>query len=394
MRMLYYQFLVFLSCNRFLSFFCQMEKVFVIEVLDVNEAPVKIQITSTGAQVSFPTNNARVKENSPQGTVIGTLEALDHDYNQQLSFRLDDDANGTFAVDSSSPTCSTVTNLPGYNTKCTTLLKLKGKLNYEEKKDYVITVRATDNHGLFTSQQLSITVVDQNDAPTNITLGGGSSANVYENSNGALVGVLATTDEDASQSFTYTLVDDAGGRFVVRGDKLFVSNSANLDFEKQTLYSVSIQTKDSGSPSLRYTKDFSITVLDANEAPTMIGLTNSHVIENSKPGTVIGSLNVTDPDNLGPQGVRQSHVCSIVGSQIGKFIIQSNVLKVGQATLDYEKATIHDVFVNCVDNGTPRLNLQKNLTVFVDDANEAPSTIALSSSSVAENSPPSLVGKS
>lgn len=371
-----------------------MEKVFLIEVLDVNEAPVKIQITSASAQVSFPTNNARVKENSPQGTVTGTLEALDHDYNQRLSFRLDDDANGTFVLDSSSPRCSAVSNLPGFKTKCTTLLKLKRKLDYEEKRDYVITVRATDNHGLFTSQQLSITVVDQNDAPTNITLGGGGSANVYENSNGALVGVLATTDEDASQTFTYSLIDDAGGRFVVRGDKLFVSNSANLDYEKQSSYSVSIQTTDSGSPSLKYTKYFSITVLDINEAPSMIGLTNSNVTENSKPGTVIGSLNVTDPDNLGPQGVRQSHTCSVVGNQIGKFLIQNSVLKVNQATLDYEQASKHDIIVNCVDNGVPSLNLQQNVSVFVDDVNEAPSKIALSSSSVAENSSPSLVGKS
>jgi hypothetical protein len=91
-----------------------MEKVFTIEVLDVNEAPVRIQITSTGAQMSFPVNNARVKENSPLNTVIGTLIALDYDSNQNLTFRLDDDANGKFVLDSTSK-CSTVSNMLGYN---------------------------------------------------------------------------------------------------------------------------------------------------------------------------------------------------------------------------------------------------------------------------------------
>jgi hypothetical protein len=236
-------------------------------------------------------------------------------------------------------------------------------------------------------------VVDQNDAPTNITLGGGGSAIVNENSNGALVGALATTDEDVSQTFIYTLTNDTAGRFVIRGNKLFVSNSANLDFEKQSSYSVRIQVKDSGTPSMGISKDFPITVVDVNEAPTMIGLANSHVTENSKPGTVIGSLNVTDPDDLGLQGAWQSHVCSVVGSQIGNFVVQNNVLTVDQANVNFEQASSQDVLVNCVDNGSPVLNLQQKVVVVVDDVNEAPSKIMLSSSSVTENSPPSLVGK-
>lgn len=366
-----------------------MEKAFIIEVLDVNDAPFSIQMTPTNGQVSFPTNTPRVKENSPLNTIIGTLVGLDPDLNQQLSFQLDDDASGQFVLDAQSK-CLAVTNIQGYNTQCSTLLKLNGPLNYEKTKDFSIIVRVTDTHGSFTTQQLTVTVIDQNDPPTNITLSGSI---VNENSNGALIGAFTTLDEDTSQSYMYSLIDDASGRFDVQGSKLYASSNANLDFENQTAYKITVQVKDTGSPPLNFTKGFSITVRDINEAPTSFNLTNNFVMENSNPGTVIGSLVVRDPDNLGPNGTVQTHVCSVIGSQVGKFVVQSNVLKLGSAAVNFEQASIINVDIRCTDNGNPPLSLSKTEQVIVGDVNEAPSNISLSSNTIAENTSPSLVGK-
>ena len=84
---------------------------FTIEVLNVNEAPVSIDFTSVGGQLSFADNKPRVKENSVKGTVVGTLEAHDPDLTQTLKFKLDDTAGGRFSLDTKKATCTTSTKV-------------------------------------------------------------------------------------------------------------------------------------------------------------------------------------------------------------------------------------------------------------------------------------------
>lgn len=368
-----------------------MEKSFTIEVLDVNEAPIHINITSQGGQLTFPDGHAQVREHSASGTVIGKLQALDHDAVQTLTFKLDDDAGGKFTLGSPA-SCQTITNIPGVNTKCTIDLRVNGDMDYETSKEYHVTVRVTDKNGLFTTEQLRIDIIDQNDAPENVTLGGSYTASVNENVNGALVGQLVTSDQDVAQTYTYKLLNDAAGRFVILNDKLYVSSSANLDYEVQTVFTVKVQSNDSGTPSLGLVQDFQITVLDVNEAPANITLAPANITENSQSGTAIGQLSVSDPDNYGPRGTWQTHSCQVTGNQIGKFVIQSNVVTVGSASLDYEVASVIRVQVKCTDSGSPPLSLVTVLSIAVDDVNEAPTGISLSSDVIAENQSPLLIG--
>ena len=369
-----------------------MEKSFTIEVLDVNEAPISINITSQGGQLSFPDGHAQIRENSASGTKIGTLEAFDYDAGQNLTFNLDDDAGGKFKL-ASRANCQSITNNPGVNTKCTTDLLLNGSLDYEVSTEYSLMVRVTDNNGTFMIQRLKITVVDQNDAPENVTLGGSNAASVNENSNGNYVGTLVTSDQDVNQTHTYKLLDSAGGKFVILAIWLYVSPSANLNYEAQSQFTVRIQSEDNGSPPLSLVKNFTITVIDVNEAPVNITISPAGIAENSAPGTVIGQLNVTDPDNYGSRGAWQSHNCQVIGNQLGKFTVQTNLLVVGNANLDYEQAALILVQLRCSDSGSPPLSLVKVLSVSVDDVNEAPTGISLSSDVIAENQSPLFIGR-
>ena len=369
-----------------------MEKLFTIEVLDVNEAPSRTNITSQGGQLSFPNGHAQIRENSAFGTKIGTLEAFDYDARQNLTFNLDDDAGGNFKL-ASRANCQSIANIPGVNTKCTTDLLLNGSLDYEVSAEYSLMVRVTDNKGTFMTQRLKITVVDQNDAPENVTLGGSNAASVNENANGAFVGELVTSDQDVGQTHTYKLLNSARGKFVILNNKLYVSSSANLDYEAQSQFTVSIQSEDNGSPRLSLAKDFKITIIDVNEAPVNITLSPANIAENSVPGTVIGQLNVTDPDNYGSRGVCQSHNCQVIGKQVGKFTVQTNSLVVGNANLDYEQASFILVQVKCSDSGSPPLSLVKVLSVTVADVNEAPTGISLSGDAITENQSPLLTGR-
>ena len=92
----------------FLPFCClQVKRGFTIEVLDVNEAPGTTQFLSLGGQLTFPDGRPKVRENSANGTVVGTIKAFDPDRKQTISFELEDDASGRFGL-SSSVSCSPV----------------------------------------------------------------------------------------------------------------------------------------------------------------------------------------------------------------------------------------------------------------------------------------------
>ena len=65
----------------------------------------------------------------------------------------------------------------------------------------------------------------------------------------------------------------------------------------------------------------------------------------------------------------------------------------GNANLDYEHAALILVQVRCSDSGSPPLSLAKVLSITVDDVNEAPTGISLSSDAIAENQSPMLIGR-
>src|SRR5205085_2341401 len=110
-------------------------------------------------------------------------------------------------------------------------------------------IRSTDAGGLSTEKAFTITVADANDAPTDIAL---SDASVFENHpSGTAVGTLSTTDQDAGDSFAYTLVSGTGSAdnasFQISGNTL--QTAASFDFETKASYSVRVRSTDGGSLS-------------------------------------------------------------------------------------------------------------------------------------------------
>ena len=54
---------------------------------------------------------------------------------------------------------------------------------------------------------------------------------VNENANCAFVGELMTSDQDVGQTHTYKLLNSARVKFMILNNKLYISSSANLDYE-------------------------------------------------------------------------------------------------------------------------------------------------------------------
>jgi hypothetical protein len=104
-------------------------------------------------------------------------------------------------------------------------------------------------------------------APTDISL---SADTIAENAGtNATVGTFSTTDPDAGNTFTYTLVagdgDDDNGLFNISGSTLRATNS--LNYEDAATRSIRVRSTDQGS--LTFEKQFTINVTDVNEAPVI-----------------------------------------------------------------------------------------------------------------------------
>ncbi|MEW9617774.1 cadherin domain-containing protein [Shinella sp. S4-D37] len=132
-----------------------------------------------------------------------------------------------------------------------------------------------------------------NAVPADLALSGDA---VAENAvGGTVVGDLSATDADAD-TLTYTLEDDAGGKFSVVNDNgtwKLVTNGA-LDYETTPSHDVTVKVSDGNGGET--TRTFTLNVTDVDEAPADIALSNTTVSESARIGSVVGTLSATAED--------------------------------------------------------------------------------------------------
>lgn len=85
---------------------------------------------------------------------------------------------------------------------------------------------------------------------------------------GESIGTLTASDPEPTETFTFSLIDDAGGRFAVQGDQIVVADATLFDFETATSHDVIVRVTDSGG--LEFQKTFTINVTDVPELYTIL----------------------------------------------------------------------------------------------------------------------------
>ncbi|MCV3217086.1 Ig-like domain-containing protein, partial [Plectonema radiosum NIES-515] len=149
------------------------------------------------------------------------------------------------------------------------------------------TVRATDIAGNTSSFS---TIIYRFSAPTAINL---THNTVAENSAvGTVIGELSSIDPDSGDTHTYTLIDNAGGRFQIVDNKLQVANGTLLDFETNTQHTVIIRSTDKNGLILDKTQAIAIT--NVNEVPIFTSTPNNTTVESGS--TFTYNITTTDPD--------------------------------------------------------------------------------------------------
>jgi Ca2+-binding RTX toxin-like protein len=124
-----------------------------------------------------------------------------------------------------------------------------------------VFVKITDqsNAAFTVTKQIDLTINPVNHGPTDITL---TNKSVRElSAAGDFVGRLGAADQDAGETFTYQLIDTAGGRFkIVNGHDLVVDNGFLLDFEQAATHRIKVQVTDSAGAS--FVKDMAVGLID------------------------------------------------------------------------------------------------------------------------------------
>lgn len=127
--------------------------------------------------------------------------------------------------------------------------------------DFEGTARPSGNGFDIGADELGNSTPPVNQPPTDVLL---SNSVVKENSAaGTVVGTLSAVDPNFGDTHTFTLVDDAGGRFAISAGKLVVASGASLDFETAATHTIVVRATDSGGLTLD--KTLAITVQNVNE---------------------------------------------------------------------------------------------------------------------------------
>ncbi|WP_170137926.1 cadherin domain-containing protein [Chitinophaga dinghuensis] len=320
------------------------DKVFTIQVTNVNEAPTNISLS----------NNA-VDEGLPVNTLVGTLSATDPDANDTFTYSFDGGADDA---------AFTITG---------NQLKTAAVFNYATKNTYNIKIKVTDAGGLSFTKDFVITVNKVNHAPTDIALD--NSAVPEESIVGTTVGNLSATDPDANDTFTYSFgggTDDA--QFTISGTQL--KTAAVFNYNTKNTYNIKIKVTDAGG--LSFTKDFVITVTKVNHAPTDVILDNTSVPEGSIVGTTVGNLSATDPDT------GDTFTYSFGGgTDDAQFTISGTQLKTA-AVFNYATKNTYNIKIKVTDAGG--LSVTKDFVITVTKVNHAPTDVILDNTSVPEGS--------
>ena len=186
----------------------------------------------------------------------------------------------------------------------------------------VFTYTIQDTGGLTSTTQITITIQGANDTPFDLVAVG---MNTNENAaNGTIVGSISGNDSDSGDTPTYSLTNDANGRFAINSATgvVTVADSSQLNFEAATSHNVTVRVTDLAGAT--YDESFTITLNDMNEfsvtTPIDSNASVNQVAENSALGTAIGiTAAASDTD-----ATNNSVTYSLVNNDGGRFVIDNS----------------------------------------------------------------------
>jgi large repetitive protein len=209
-----------------------------------------------------------------------------------------------------------------------------------------------------------------NQTPSDLRL---SNVTIAENNAAkGLVGTFSTTDQNSRDLHTYQLVTGTGSTdnavFSIVNNQLVLN--ARPDFETKESYSVRVRVSERSGLSTE--RVLTIGVMDVNEAPSDIVLSNQTILENNRVNALVGIFSTVDSDRNDTFSYQL--VSGAGDTDNHRFIIQNNELRLVEQA-DFERKSSYSIRVQVTDAlGQLR---EEILTIQVRDQEEAPISISL-----------------
>jgi hypothetical protein len=217
----------------------------------------------------------QIEENQIPGVLIGTLSTSDEDVDDTHTYTLlegiVDNSNFTLSGDQ---------------------LYASVALDFETQEQYGVTISVSDSKGASFQKEVVITVIDSNDAPSDIIL---DNSSFEENQDiGTVISNLMAVDDDSTDVYTYTLTGEGADddKFLIENGQLVIS--ALIDAEENPTVAISVLADEVNGDFL-IQKLITITVLSVNDAPILKD-TTLYVSEDAAIFRVIGFVVATDQD--------------------------------------------------------------------------------------------------
>ena len=298
-----------------------------------------------------------VDENVANGTVVGTVTAMDVDTVggpfQNWTITAGNGA-GVFAINSNSGQI-TVAN--------------GALLDFETTSSYSLSVTVSDGVNTSAVGTVAIHLDDVNEAPAVSLINVVSSLSESTDTSGGVVIADIVINDDALGNETLSLSGDDASAFVIVGMQLRLQPSTVLDYETQSMLDVTVEIDDA---SLGSTFEDSVahmlTIIDENDNVPVIGLSQNFTVnEAAHNGTSLGFVAATDVDTVGAlQGwtIQSGNVGNVfeINATTGELTVVDNT------NLDFETLASYTLVVS-VDDGF-NTSAPESIAITVTNANE------------------------
>uniref|UniRef100_A0A672G857 Si:ch73-379j16.2 n=1 Tax=Salarias fasciatus TaxID=181472 RepID=A0A672G857_SALFA len=277
---------------------CQIElKILVENPLEIHYVVVEItDVNDHSPSFSEKEQTFEIAEHTSPGTRFELHAARDPDAGVNSIRTYTITSNDHFDIESSQ---SDEDKIP--------FLVLRKSLDREQKSQHLLCVTAVDGGKPPRSGTLnvSIIVLDINDNRPNFSQDT-YQVEIYENASvGTTVTAVKAIDPDEGTngeieySFSKTLARKVSEIFELNSISGKITLKQKLDFEDSEMYKLDVQASDKATPPLTSRSRVVVKIKDINDNAPEIEVTSlsNTVTEDSKPGTIISLISVTDKDS-------------------------------------------------------------------------------------------------
>ncbi|XP_061209946.1 protocadherin gamma-A10-like isoform X10 [Neopsephotus bourkii] len=328
-----------------------------VVVLDANDnAPVFSQGEYT----------VRVPEDVPVGSVLVTLTASDADEGQNghvkyIFHKISDRASELFHLDSE-----------------TGEISLKDDLDFEEIATHELEVQAHDGGELSDTAKIAIMVTDVNDNAPEISVRSALNEISEDATSGTVVALLHVQDRDSGANGQVRCSISESLPF--RLEKTFedyyrVVTVGELDREKVSEYSLTVQAMDGGSPAMQSSAVLVLRVLDVNDNAPVFSEAgySARLAENNAAGALVLTVRALDAD--WGQNARVRYRLSegwVKGAPLSSYVsVQAETGALyALRSFDYEEVREVRLWVWAEDGGAPALSSNVSVLLEIVDEND------------------------